>query len=281
MTTGQAGAGELEALAGLLGGKRVAVLTGAGCSTESGIPDYRGQATRTRTRTPIQGPEFRRSPGLRRRYWARAVIGWERFREATPNDAHLALARLERAGAVTGLVTQNVDRLHRAAGSVRVVELHGALAEVGCLECSVIEPRDEVQARMLSLNPGWLALAAEAAPDGDAELPAEHVERFVLAACLHCGGPLKPSVVFFGENVPRPLVDEAFAIVDEAEALLVVGTSLAVFSGYRFVLRAAQRHVPIAIVNVGPVRGEELAQLKLERRAGEALARLADALDVR
>jgi NAD+-dependent protein deacetylase sirtuin 4 len=271
----------LDDLVALLRGKRLVALTGAGCSTESGIPDYRGPETMRRARNPIQGREFSRSAEIRKRYWARAVVGWERFSGAQPNPAHRALARLERDGALTGIVTQNVDRLHQAAGSRRVIELHGALAEVACLECGAVEPRASLQQRLLARNPGWLTFAAELAPDGDADLPAEQVARFDVVSCLGCDGPLKPRVVFFGESVPRPVVDAAFALVEAADALLVVGSSLAVFSGYRFVLRAAQRGIPIAMVNLGPARGEELSAVKVDARAGAALPRLAEALATR
>ncbi|MBX3226462.1 MAG: NAD-dependent protein deacetylase [Labilithrix sp.] len=267
-----------EALVSLLRGKRVVALTGAGVSTESGIPDYRSPAALARPRRPIQGPEFVRSAALRRRYWARAMVGWTRFRAAEPNDSHHALATLERSGAVVGLITQNVDRLHHKAGSRKVVELHGALADVVCLECGRTEERDDVQARMRSENPGWIDGPVPLAPDGDAELPDALVERFVPPACHVCGGALKPDVVFFGHNVAKPVVDRAFALLDEAEALLVAGTSLAVFSGYRFLVRAAERGMPIAIVNRGPVRGEERAHAKLDAPAGEALSALAHAI---
>ncbi len=268
----------LAALAELLRGRRFVVLTGAGCSTESGIPDYRGPETRRRARNPIQGREFVRSDEVRRRYWARAVLGWARFSGAQPNPAHLALARLEREGRLLGLITQNVDGLHQAAGSRRVVELHGTLAEVTCLACGAVEARASLQERLLANNPGWLEVAHEIAPDGDAELPAAEIARFRVQPCLRCLGPLKPRVVFFGENVARPIVDEAFALLDGAEALLVVGSSLAVFSGYRFVLRASQRGIPIALVNLGPARGEELCAARVDGRAGAILPALADAL---
>ncbi|WP_437803418.1 NAD-dependent protein deacetylase [Sorangium sp. So ce693] len=268
-------------LVALLRGKRIVALTGAGCSTESGIPDYRGPETRRRARNPIQGREFSRSAEIRQRYWARAVIGWERFSRAEPNPAHRALAQLEHGGQLDGLITQNVDGLHQAAGSRRVIELHGTLSEVACLACGAMERRAALQERLLAQNPGWLRLAADLAPDGDADLPAEHVAGFRAPPCLRCEGPLKPRVVFFGENVARPIVDAAFALVDAADALLVVGSSLAVFSGYRFVLRAAQRGMPIAMINLGSARGEELGALKIEARAGEVLPRLAEALGVR
>lgn len=267
---------DVEALADLLAGRRTCVLTGAGVSTESGIPDYRSPEALARgPRRPIQGPEFVASASLRRRYWARAAAGWERFRAAQPGPAHHALARLEEHGRVARLVTQNVDRLHQRAGSRNVIELHGALAEVVCLDCSGMEDRDSLQRRVRSLNPRWLDGPTPMAPDGDAVLPDDLVERFVVPGCLECGGVLKPNVVFFGHNVARAIVDEAFAAVDDAEALLIVGTSLAVFSGYRFLLRAAERGVPIAIVNRGDVRGQEKATLKIEGSTGSTLERLA------
>ena len=278
---------ELAAAVALLRGARVAALTGAGVSTESGIPDYRGPEASKRVRRPIQGPEFVRSADLRRRYWARAMVGWDRFRSALPGASHHALADLEAAGIVRGLVTQNVDRLHHVAGSQDIVELHGALAEVICLACGAMEERDAVQERMDRLNPGWLASLATAqavapgteatpmAPDGDADLTGERIARFVVPGCLGCGGTLKPNVVFFGHNVAKPVVDTAFAAVDAADALLIAGTSLAVFSGYRFLLRAAERKIPIVVVNRGAVRGEERVTLKLEMGTGAALAGLA------
>lgn len=268
----------VNALIDLLGGGRIAVLTGAGCSTESGIPDYRGPETRRRARNPIRFSEFVKSPEGRQRYWARAFVGWERFRGKAPNPAHHALASMERDGRLAGLITQNVDRLHHAAGSSDVVELHGALADVRCLECGLIEPRDDLQARLDAMNPGWRAHRAEMAPDGDAELPLELVARFTVAGCGACGGALKPDVVFFGEGVPRERVERAYGIVDAADALLVVGSSLAVFSGYRFVKRAHANGQPIAIVNLGESRGDSVATVRVSARAGDVLPRLAEAL---
>lgn len=265
----------MDALVGLLRGRRIVVLTGAGCSTESGIPDYRGPGTRARARNPIQHMEFLSRPEVRARYWARALIGWPRFSSARPNAAHQTLAELERDGYVLGLITQNVDRLHHAAGSSRVIELHGALADVRCLSCGERVARKDVQERLLALNPGFLEQQVEMRPDGDAELPVEAVSSFRVADCEHCGGALKPDVVFFGDNVPRPTVDAAFAMLEEGDALLVVGSSLAVFSGYRFVLRAAERHMPIGMINIGESRGAELADVCVEARAGEVLPRLA------
>lgn len=269
---------EVGALAELLRGRRIVVLTGAGCSTESGIPDYRGPGTRARARNPIQHMEFLNRPEVRARYWARSLLGWPRFSSARPNAAHHALAALERNGHALGLITQNVDRLHHAAGSSRIIELHGALAEVRCLSCGERGSRAELQERLLALNPGFLEQQVELRPDGDAELPLEAVRSFRVADCTHCGGALKPDVVFFGDNVPRPIVDAAFSMLEEGDALLVVGSSLAVFSGYRFVVRAAERRMPIGMINLGESRGAELAKVRVEARAGELLPRLVEAL---
>ena len=268
--------GGLPGLAALLRGKRVAVLTGAGISTESGIPDYRGPQTRLRPRRPVQHREFVSDPLVRARYWARSALGWPRFRAFAPNPAHFALAALERRGVVGAVVTQNVDRLHHKAGSDRVLELHGALAQVRCLGCGAPEDRDSLQRRLLALNPGAVAWSFELAPDGDADLPEEALRDFQVPPCAACAaGLLKPDVVFFGDNVPRERVEAAFALVDAAEVLLVVGSSLAVFSGYRFVLRAAERGMPVAIVNLGETRGDAHAALRLDAAAGEVLPALA------
>jgi len=272
---------DVGALVELLRGRRIVVLTGAGCSTESGIPDYRGPGTRARARNPIQHMEFLSRPEVRARYWARSLIGWPRFSSAHPNPAHHALAAMEQEGHVLGLITQNVDRLHHAAGSTRIIELHGALAEVRCLSCNEREPRVALQERLLALNPHFMEQQVELRPDGDAELPVEAVRSFRVADCTRCGGALKPDVVFFGDNVPRPTVEAAFAMLEEGDALLVVGSSLAVFSGYRFVLRAAERHMPIGMLNIGESRGDELADVRVEARVGDALPSLAAALSGR
>ena len=272
----------VDALVSRLRGRRVVALVGAGCSTASGIPDYRGPETRRRARNPIQFQTFIGDDAGRQRYWARSVVGWPRFRAAQPNPAHRALAALEQAGAVRGLITQNVDRLHHAAGSERVVELHGALHEVICLSCRAVEPRDALQERLLALNPGWERSAAaqrvEQAPDGDAELPAELVAGFRVAACRRCCGVLKPKVVFFGENVPPDVTADAWSLFDEGEALLVVGSSLTVFSGYRFVRKAAHRGIPVAVVNLGPTRGDPLVGLRVDDRVEAVLPSVARAL---
>ena len=264
--------------AALLAGRRVVALTGAGISTESGIPDYRGPTTRARARHPIQHAEFVRDPAVRRRYWARSVIGWPRVAAARPNPAHAALAAMERAGRIAGVVTQNVDRLHARAGSRRVVELHGALSEVACLDCGGRESRAALQDRLLALNPAFASRQAELAPDGDADLSAALIDAFVVAGCTGCGGVLKPDVVFFGGSVARDVVATACALVDEAEALLVVGSSLEVYSGFRFVRRAAERGIAVAIVNLGPTRGDGLAAVRWDERAGAALPALLAAL---
>ena len=269
----------VETLASLRRGRRIVVLTGAGCSTESGIPDYRGPGTRARARNPIQHREFLTKPEVRARYWARSLLGWPRFSSARPNAAHHALAAMERGGRVPGLITQNVDRLHHAAGSSRVIELHGALARVRCLDCGAQEARAELQERLVALNPDFTHQVLELRPDGDAELSSELLSSFHVPACLRCGGTLKPDVVFFGDNVPAPTVEAAFSLVEEGDALLVVGSSLAIFSGYRFLVRASERRMPIAILNIGECRGVELADVRVEARAGDVLPALAEALE--
>ena len=269
----------LEPLLDLLRGRRAVVLAGAGCSTESGIPDYRGP--NAAPRKPIQYQEFVRSEAARVRYWARSAVGWPRFSAARPNAGHFALAELEDAGAVRGMITQNVDGLHHAAGSRRVVELHGSLAAVRCLSCGETSGREDWQARLLAMNDDWsrrLRGEVEQAPDGDAELPAWAMEEFRVPDCEGCGGVIKPDVVFFGENVPAERVDDAWRLFAEGDVLLVVGSSLTVYSGRRFIYRAQQQGVPIAIVNIGPTRADEMAAVKVEGPLGAVLPRLAEAL---
>ena len=268
----------LDEAAWYLRGRRLAVLTGAGISTESGIPDYRGPQGSMRRRNPIKYKEFVFSDEARRRYWARSAIGWPRAAEAKPNRGHHALTRLEETGLLTAIITQNVDGLHQEAGSRAVIELHGALAWVVCLDCGRSEERSSVQRRIQILNPGWEERRVELAPDGDAELPRSLTDEFVVPACTHCGGTLKPDVVFFGENVPRSTVDRAFAAVDEAEGLLVAGTSLAVYSGLRFLDHAAKRGLPAVLVNLGEVRGAHLASVQVEAPLGESLPLLVERL---
>ena len=265
-----------SALYTLLRGHRVAVLTGAGCSTESGIPDYRGPETARRARNPIQYNAFTKSGDTRERYWSRSMLGYGRVADAAPNRAHLALANLEAAGLVTGIITQNVDGLHQRGGSRNVVELHGNLATASCLDCGLSHSRATLQDMLVQLNPTWSAQPAEAAPDGDAD--AASARNFSMVDCQHCAGALKPDVVFFGENVPRERVDRAHGMLADASALLVVGTSLVVFSGYRFVREAHRRGIPIGMVNLTPTRAEAMVHCRIEMPAGEALASLTEQL---
>jgi NAD-dependent SIR2 family protein deacetylase len=252
---------------------RVTVLTGAGVSTASGIPDYRGPDTRPRSRPPIQHREFVDDPSMRARYWARSVLGWPRFRAFAPNAAHLALAELARRGAVQHLITQNVDGLHQLAGSAEVLELHGSLAAVRCLRCEARLHRDALQDQLLALNPGALTWSHRLLPDGDADLPDAALEGFVVPDCP-CGGLLKPDVVFFGDNVPLERLERALRWSDEADTLLVAGSSLTVYSGFRFVLRAKERGQKVVLINRGPTRGDALADAKVEADVGTALAAL-------
>lgn len=270
---------DIAELVQCLHGRSIAVLTGAGISTESGIPDYRGPKTRARAKDPMRFAEYSASGVGRARYWVRAMVGWPSFAAARPNAGHRALVELEGSGIVRGVVTQNVDRLHHAAGSQTIVELHGALFDVRCLDCGATEPRAEVQARLSELNPHVHAAVAEVLrPDGDADLPTAWVDGFRVPACLACGGTIKPDVVFFGESVPLPKVEASYALVEGADALLVVGSSLTVFSGYRFVRRAAERGLPIAIVNLGETRGDPYATVRVDAPAGTVLPELAAAL---
>jgi NAD-dependent deacetylase sirtuin 4 len=266
---------DVEALRRLIEGKRVVALTGAGLSTRSGIPDYRGPETRRRAREPVRFAEYMASEAKRARYWARSAVGWTRFSRAEPNVAHRAIATLEERGVIGAVLTQNVDRLHRRAGSRRVIELHGALEETRCLGCQRIEPRHDVQRRILEENPTFAPEAIGFAPDGDADLSDDALIGFRAPTCTHCGGALKPNVVFFGESVPRATVEAAMAAFDEAEVLLIVGSSLAVFSGHRFARRAVDRAMPIAIVNLGECRADPLATLRIEADCTDVLPALA------
>jgi len=260
--------------------RRLVVLTGAGCSTESGIPDYRSPGGAWTRHKPIYFSAFLRSAEVRRFYWARSFRGWPRFDRARPNAAHRALAQLEENGRVHQLITQNVDDLHQDAGSRAVVQLHGRNRVVVCLDCGGEFRREEMQERLAELNAEWLEAApwerlqgddADFAPDGDADVAQEVVGGFRVPECRRCGGVLKPAVVFFGESVPKEKVQHAMGRVDEADALLVVGSSLTVWSGFRFAKRAAERGIPIAIVNIGPTRADELAALKIEESCGAVL----------
>ncbi len=257
----------------LLADRPLVVLTGAGLSTDSGIPDYRGP--NAPARTPMTYQEFVSGPEPRQRYWARSHIGWGRVRGAEPNPGHRALARLDPAL----LVTQNVDGLHEVAGSRALVALHGRISEVVCLGCRVTSSRSALQERLTAANPGYAErhAAAEARPDGDVVL--HDTGSFVVPACLRCGGVLKPDVVFFGENVPRTRVQRCFDAVDALAtgggALLVVGSSLTVMSGLRFVRRAARAGTPVVVVNRGVTRGDPLATHAVESGCSPFLERLA------
>lgn len=265
----------IDDLAALLRTRRALVLSGAGISTESGIPDYRGVDRTGPPPSPITYQRFVRDENARRRYWARSALGWAIMQGKSPNEGHRAVAALERGGQVTGVLTQNVDGLHQAAGSQAVIELHGSLSRVVCLRCGQRESRASMQTRLEALNPGFVERAVTILPDGDADLPEAWERAFEVAACQVCGGVLKADVVFFGENVPAQRVEEAFAMLDGADALLVVGSSLAVRSGYRFVEAAKEDGKPVAIVNRGPTRGDALADVRVEARLGDVLPELA------
>ncbi|MEV0388275.1 NAD-dependent protein deacetylase [Nonomuraea sp. NPDC050643] len=283
---------EVAELAGLVAEGGVAVLSGAGLSTESGIPDYRGVTGRARRADPMTYQRFVGSAEARRRYWARSHVGWRQIGLARPNDGHRAVAELERRGLLTGIVTQNVDGLHQAAGARGVIELHGGLDRVVCLSCRERTSRAELERRLRAANPAWEAGSRPGPiggsdpdnrinPDGDAVLTDEQVAGFQVVDCTGCGGLLKPDVVFFGENVPKPRVDECFSVVGGARALLVLGSSLAVRSGLRFVTRAAALGLPIAIVNQGPTGGDADAALTLNAPLGPTLTALTTSLTTR
>jgi NAD-dependent SIR2 family protein deacetylase len=250
---------------------RLCVLTGAGISTSAGIPDYRDDQGEWKRARPVEFEPFMTRPEVRQRYWARSTVGWSYFGRARPTAAHHALAQLESNGVVQLLVTQNVDGLHQLAGSHEVVDLHGRLDVVRCMQCSHRLPRTELQQQLLALNPAWADLKAGVAPDGDVDLDHD-TSTFVVPACSVCGGILKPDVVFFGEQVPRERVERAFEGVAQADALLVVGSSLMVYSGFRFAQAAATAGKPIAAVNLGRTRADHLLALKISAPADQALA---------
>jgi NAD-dependent SIR2 family protein deacetylase len=252
--------------------ERLLVLTGAGCSTASGIPDYRDADGEWKRGLPIMLQDFLAHEHARKRYWARGLIGWRRMRTAQPNDAHRALAALEQQGRVAQLVTQNVDGLHTAAGNRNVIDLHGRVDAVRCLSCERRLPREQVHAELVECNPAFAAFDAAAAPDGDAALDGVDFEAFTVPDCGACGGLLKPDVVFFGERVPPQRVQQAFAALELADAMLVVGSSLMVYSGYRFAAAAARAGKPIAAVNLGRTRADGLLTLKVEERCADALS---------
>jgi NAD-dependent SIR2 family protein deacetylase len=263
---------------------RLLVLTGAGCSVASGIPEYRDHDGAWKSRPPVRYADFMASAAVRRRYWARSVFGWARVAGAEPGAVHRALARLERSGHAGTVVTQNVDALHQRAGSRRVIDLHGRLDEVECLDCGTRLRRADVQDVLISWNRSFLAAlgdpggaAPAARPDGDAQVDADFSE-FRVPDCPSCGGVLKPAVVFFGENVPRSRVDAALAALAAADALLVVGSSLMVFSGFRFCLAARDLGKPVAAVNLGRTRADDLLSLKVASDCGTAFEDVIDAL---
>lgn len=269
--------GQLREVLELLSGRPLAVLTGAGLSTDSGIPDYRGPGSVPRN--PMTYQEFVSDEALRRRYWARNHAGWRHMRRAEPNGGHFALAELEQRGVLTGLITQNVDRLHQAAGSRKVIDLHGRFDRVVCLDCRTTVDRAALALRLEELNAGWMAGRSDAgdvAPDADADV--SDTEGFVIAACDVCGGMLKPDFVYFGENVPKDRVAAAYALVDAAAALLVAGSSLTVMSGLRFVRHAAKQDKPVVIINRGRTRGDDLATVKVEAGTSESLQALSAGL---
>jgi NAD-dependent SIR2 family protein deacetylase len=266
-------------LADLVADGGVVVLSGAGLSTESGIPDYRGETGRRRRAEPMTYQTFVGSASARQRYWARSHLGWRHITAAAPNAGHRAVAGLQRRGLVAGIITQNVDGLQQAAGAHEVIELHGSLDRVICLSCGRRTPRLTLDERLRAANPGWHARTAVINPDGDAVLEDEEIASFRVVDCLDCGGLLKPDVIFFGENVPKARVDECYALTERAGLLLVLGSSLAVLSGFRFVRHAAKFSVPVAIINQGATRGDEHALLAFDAPLGATLTALLGELD--
>lgn len=257
---------------------RTLVLTGAGLSTASGIPDYRDRDGTRRGRLPIQGPEFRRSIDIQRRYWARSMVGWPIMAKARPNDGHRALSRLEKHGRFGSLLTQNVDGLHQQAGSLAVLELHGNVHSVVCMHCKARFPRAFVQTQLEEANPALANALAAPLPDGDAAIEPDSLVDFRLPSCIHCGGALAPDVVFFGDGIPPPRTACALAQREAADALLVVGSSLMVYSGFRFCRLAHDTGKPIAAVNLGRTRADHLLSLKIEESSERLLPRVAGLL---
>lgn len=268
-----------EALADFLSRhESLAVVSGAGVSTASGIPDYRDRNGDWKHAQPIQYQDFVANMGSRKRYWARSYVGWQRFSKARPNAAHYALADLEATGKVDTLITQNVDRLHSAAGSRHVIDLHGDLSLVRCLGCNAISDRWDYQQKLKDANPGWHSRVFRYRADGDAELADNNHHQFHVPDCRTCGGTVKPDVVMFGETVPKERVDSATMAIDRADALLVVGSSLMLFSGFRFARRASEQQKPIAVINQGRTRADDFATLKVEADCGNVLSAAIDSL---
>ncbi|KUN41119.1 NAD-dependent protein deacetylase 1 [Streptomyces longwoodensis] len=274
------GTTDWEPVADALGAGGVLVLSGAGLSTESGIPDYRGEGGSLSRHTPMTYQEFTASAPARRRYWARSHLGWRTFGRARPNAGHRAVAAFGRHGLLSGVITQNVDGLHQAAGSEDVVELHGSLDRVVCLSCGAFSPRRELARRLEEANAGFAPVAAGINPDGDADLTDEQVGDFRVVPCAVCGGVLKPDVVFFGESVPPGRVEHCRALVRRSTALLVLGSSLTVMSGLRFVRQAAQEAKPVWIVNLSPTRGDAHAVARVGLPLGATLTAVAERVGV-
>ncbi len=256
--------------------RRLFVLTGAGCSTGSGIPDYRDALGAWKRKPPITLQVFLAQPLQRARYWARSMIGWRLFGTASPNAGHRALAALEQNDRIEGLLTQNVDGLHQLAGSKSVIDMHGRMDSIRCLACDASTPRENFQQRLIEANPSWAMLEAAIAPDGDADLENVDFSDFVIPACDRCGGMVKPDVVFFGENVPRQRVDDAMAWLAASDAMLVVGSSLMVYSGYRFAVAAQRLGKPIVAINRGVTRADDVLHLKIDADCASALANMLD-----
>jgi NAD-dependent SIR2 family protein deacetylase len=263
-------------LAGFLAGcGPVVALTGAGCSTDSGIPDYRDSSGRWKRAAPVTIQDFLAREEVRRRYWARSQVGWPRFAAAIPNRSHAALAALEHHGLLSAVLTQNVDGLHQRAGSCAVTELHGNLASAHCLACNVSVPRQDIQLELEQHNPHLANAPAATAPDGDADIDAALLAGYLPPRCAQCGGDLRPAVVFFGESVPVRVVEHGMRMLDGAGALLCVGSSLSVYSAYRFCRRAAERGIPIVAINRGRTRADALLTIKLDAPCGPALDAIA------
>ncbi|MFD4788516.1 NAD-dependent protein deacetylase [Streptomyces sp. NPDC058459] len=269
-----------EPVAEALGAGGVLVLSGAGISTESGIPDYRGEGGSLSRHTPMTYQDFTGGARARRRYWARSHLGWRTFGRARPNAGHQAVAAFGRHGLLSGVITQNVDGLHQAAGSEDVVELHGSLDRVVCLSCGDLSPRRVLAERLEDANPGFDPVAAGINPDGDADLTDDQVGDFRVVPCAVCGGILKPDVVFFGEAVPPARVEQCRALVRVAATVLVLGSSLTVMSGLRFVRQAAQAGTPVLVVNLAPTRGDVHALARVALPLGPALTTVAGRLGV-
>jgi NAD-dependent SIR2 family protein deacetylase len=271
--------GSFGILADLVAAGEVVILSGAGLSTESGIPDYRGPTGLARRATPMTYQTFTGNGAARRRYWARSHLGWRHIARAVPNQGHHAVAELDRRGLLAGIITQNVDGLHQAAGASAVTELHGSVHRVICLSCGQRTVRSDLDRRLTAANPGWDAeSAALINPDGDAVLADDMTDSFQVVDCAWCQGVLKPDVVFFGENVPPQRVEACYALVEQASSLIVLGSSLTVMSGLRYVRHAARRQLPVVIVNQGTTRGDEYASATLDAPLGRVLTALVAAI---